>query len=262
MYVVIKVACDTDFSRQIGDTHHFDLVNFDDVKSYRIHKKSSFQDFQALVASDFSVPIERQRYWIWSQRHNGTIRPDSPLGDERELKTVLDLQRYKEKSYMPLEKHALMTIKLYLEKPDKETGMLKELSNNDLLLFCKLYDPYARKLSYVGHLFVDKNMLFKDIFNLLKKMVGMDENDEILAYEEVKFEPSVMCNDLDGTGSPVQVRIYEFRVNGREKVLLTLHCYFSFRLNSSKAISFAFSGRFQARKLKTSSSPILTLSCF
>lgn len=207
MYVVIKVACDTDFSRQIGDTHYFDLVDFEDVKSYRIHKKTSFQDFKGMVAKDFSVPVECQRYWVWSQRQNATTRPDSPLMDQRDIQTVLDLRQHKEKPYMSVEKHALMTIKLYLEKPDTATGTLQALSANDLLLFCKLYDPYERKLTYVGHIFVDKSMRFKDIFTSLKKLVGLNEKDEILAYEEVKFEPAVMCNPLDEDGSPERVRV-------------------------------------------------------
>lgn len=52
LYVVIKVACDTDFKTQIGNVHHFDLVNFDQVKSYRIHKRTKFEDFRKKVLKD------------------------------------------------------------------------------------------------------------------------------------------------------------------------------------------------------------------
>ncbi|GMH43257.1 hypothetical protein BSKO_11179 [Bryopsis sp. KO-2023] len=209
LYVVIKVACDTDFSRQIGDTHYFDLVNFEDIKSYRIHKKTTFEEFKGMVQTDFGVPSDLQRYWVWSQRQNGTIRPNSPLTDRREIDTVLDLQRFKDKQYAPLEKHALMTIKLYLEKPDASYGMLKELEPNDLLLFCKLYDPFKTKLCYVGHIFVDKSMPFKEIFWRLKALAGLEDSTDIAAYEEVRFEPSVMCNELDADASPERTQFLQ-----------------------------------------------------
>ncbi|GMH43258.1 hypothetical protein BSKO_11180 [Bryopsis sp. KO-2023] len=162
-----------------------------------------------MVQTDFGVPSDLQRYWVWSQRQNGTIRPNSPLTDRREIDTVLDLQRFKDKQYAPQEKHALMTIKLYLEKPDASYGMLKELEPNDLLLFCKLYDPFKTKLCYVGHIFVDKSMPFKEIFWRLKALAGLEDSTDIAAYEEVRFEPSVMCNELDADASPERTQFLQ-----------------------------------------------------
>lgn len=49
MYVMIKVAGEKHLKTQIGDKIYFDLVNFESVESYRIHKNTSFEDFKEMV---------------------------------------------------------------------------------------------------------------------------------------------------------------------------------------------------------------------
>ena len=57
LYMIIKVVCDTDFKRQIGNVQHFDLVKFDLVKGYRVHKRTKFEDLQKKVLEDLKFVV-------------------------------------------------------------------------------------------------------------------------------------------------------------------------------------------------------------
>ena len=56
-------------------------------------KQMLFGDFRALAAKELGVAAERQRWWKWAKRQNGTLRPTSPLADADDALTVLDVCR-------------------------------------------------------------------------------------------------------------------------------------------------------------------------
>lgn len=76
-----------------------------------------------------------------------------------------------------------------------------EKSRDDYLLFFKLYDPEKEELRYVGRLFVRSSGKPIDIIKNLNEMAGFAPDEEIELYEEIKFEPCVMCESLDRTAS-------------------------------------------------------------
>ncbi|CAD7705127.1 unnamed protein product [Ostreobium quekettii] len=203
LYVVIKVACDRDFQKQIGSSQYFDLVNLNQVKSYRIHKKTVFKEFQQKVAEDFGVQPSWQRFWVWKQRHSGTVRPDSPLPSGGKIDDVLDLRNYKDNLHSPnLEQATLMAIALYLEVPESPTRPMFDIPPDTVLLFFKLYDPHKRHLSYVAHRHVHKAEPFSKIFKTVGELAGFTEGTEIVGCEEVSFEPEVLCEDLPADSTP------------------------------------------------------------
>eukprot|EP00210_Caulerpa_lentillifera_P006758 g6458.t1 len=218
LYVVIKLACEKHFAEQLGESCYFDLANFDAVKNYRIQKKTPFEDFQRMVSKDFGVPKHLQRFWLWIYRTNNTMRVSKPLNEiGSELKTVLDLRHYKEKAsnHLP-QKNALMTIKLFLESPSESTlsggmvgGALRAIPRNELLIFMKYYDPVRRKLSYLGHLFVEKDCPFRLIFERAKKMAGLKTEEEVIGFEEVKHSPTVVCTELPPDATPDKSRLIQ-----------------------------------------------------
>ena len=111
LYVAIKLACERHFAEQLGESCYFGLADFDDVQHYRVHKKTPFEDFKEMVSRDFGIAKHLQRFWLWTQRENGTTRIERHLETGfGEIKTVLDLKAFKERDLSPVfEKTALMT---------------------------------------------------------------------------------------------------------------------------------------------------------
>ncbi|KAF8376840.1 hypothetical protein HHK36_031488 [Tetracentron sinense] len=72
-----------------------------------------------------------------------------------------------------------------------------EKTKEDILLFFMLYDPEKEELRYVGRLFVKVSGKPVEILTKLNEMARFAPNEEIELYEEIKFEPSVMCEPID-----------------------------------------------------------------
>ncbi|CAN1747834.1 Ubiquitin C-terminal hydrolase 12 [Linum perenne] len=167
LYTNIKVSCSEDLIEQIGKDVYFDLVDHDNVASFRILKQTPFILFKEEVAKEFGVPVKCQRFWLWAKRQNHTYRPSRPLTPQEEAQHDM-----------------LPTV-----PPDR--------AKNDILLFFKLYDPSKEELRYVGSLFVKRSGLPMEILSKLNEMAGFASDQEIDLYEEIKFEPQVMCEPID-----------------------------------------------------------------
>ncbi|THG22138.1 hypothetical protein TEA_020854 [Camellia sinensis var. sinensis] len=70
-------------------------------------------------------------------------------------------------------------------------------SKEEILLFFKLYDPLKEELRYVGRLFVKSNGKPAEILTKLNELAGFSPDEEIELFEEIKFEPNVMCERID-----------------------------------------------------------------
>ncbi|XP_071910827.1 ubiquitin C-terminal hydrolase 12-like isoform X4 [Coffea arabica] len=166
LYTIIKVARDEDLREQIGKDIHFDLVDHDKVRSFRIQKQMPFNLFKEEVAKEFGIPVQYQRFWIWAKRQNHTYRPNRPLTPQEETQT--DLRP--------------------IPPPDK--------TKEDILLFFKLYDPEKEELRYVSRLFVKCSGKPSEILTKLNELAGFAPEEEIEIFEEIKYEPNVMCERL------------------------------------------------------------------
>lgn len=197
LYCHLKIATDKDLADQVGRTRYFDLVDHDNVKSYRIKKQTKFSDFKKTVADDLGIPVEKQRYWTWARRQNHTYRPARPLRADEEELSLMDLREHREQGG-PTTKHALMDLKLFLETPFPEPAApLHKVSKHEIFLFFKLYEPQTETLTYVGRLFAHKNMRLQELFPFMCRIAGFPEDTELDCFEEIKFDPSVMCERID-----------------------------------------------------------------
>uniref|UniRef100_A0A2P2MFR1 ubiquitinyl hydrolase 1 n=1 Tax=Rhizophora mucronata TaxID=61149 RepID=A0A2P2MFR1_RHIMU len=193
LYTIIKVARDEDLKEQIGRDIYFDLVDHDKVSSFRIQKQTPFNVFKEDVAKEFNIPVQFQRFWVWAKRQNHTYRPNRPLTPQEEAQSVGQLKEASNKTHNA-------ELKLFLEV---ELGMdlrliaPPEKTKEDILLFFKLYDPEKGELRYVGRLFVKSSGKPIEIVGKLNQMAGFAPDEEIELYEEIKFEPCVMCEHLD-----------------------------------------------------------------
>ncbi|KAA8544396.1 hypothetical protein F0562_022408 [Nyssa sinensis] len=193
LYTVVKVARDNDLVEQIGRDIYFDLVDSDKVGSFRIQKQMPFNLFKEEVAKEFGIPVQFQRFWLWAKRQNHTYRPDRPLTHDEELQTVGKLREVSNKAHNA-ELKLFLEVELGLDlhpipPPDK--------TKDDILLFFKLYDPEKEELRYVGRLFVKATGKPIEILTKLNEMAGYAPDEEIALYEEIKFEPNLMCELID-----------------------------------------------------------------
>ncbi|XP_058105755.1 ubiquitin C-terminal hydrolase 12 isoform X1 [Magnolia sinica] len=193
LYTIIKVARNEDLAEQIGRDIYFDLVDHDKVRSFRIQKQMPFNVFKEDVAKEFGIPVQFQRFWLWAKRQNHTYRPNRPLTHQEEMQSVGQLREVSNKAHNA-------ELKLFLEV---ELGLdLRPLpppdkTKEDILLFFKLYDCEKEELRYLGRLFVKGAGKPAEILTKLNEMAGFPPNEEIELYEEIKFEPTVMCEHID-----------------------------------------------------------------
>ncbi|CAN8259679.1 unnamed protein product [Cochlearia groenlandica] len=95
-------------------------------------------------------------------------------------------------------RNAGLNLFLEIERgPDEQPIPPPFKSSEDILLFFKLYDPENAVLRYVGRLMVKCSCTPMDIVGQLNQMAGFDPNEEIELFEEINFEPSVLCEHLD-----------------------------------------------------------------
>ncbi|KAH9699314.1 ubiquitin carboxyl-terminal hydrolase 12 [Citrus sinensis] len=189
----LRVARDDDLLEQIGKDIYFDLVDHDKVRSFRIQKQIPFNLFKEEVAKEFGVPVQFQRFWLWAKRQNHTYRPNRPLTHLEETQTVGQLREVSNKVHNA-------ELKLFLEVergPDLRPIAPPEKTKEDILLFFKLYDPEKEELRYVGRLFVKSTGKPMEYLPKLNEMAGYAPDEEIDLYEEIKFEPSVMCEPIE-----------------------------------------------------------------
>ncbi|XP_028806102.1 ubiquitin carboxyl-terminal hydrolase 12 isoform X1 [Neltuma alba] len=193
LYTIIKVARDEDLVEQIGRDIYFDLVDHDKVRSFRFQKQMPFNMFREEIAKEFGVPVQFQRFWLWAKRQNHTYRPNRPLTPMEETQSVGQLREVSNKVHNA-------ELKLFLEVEmglDLRPIVPPEKTKDDILLFFKLYDPEKEELRYVGRLFVKGTGKPLEILRKLNEMAGFDPEEEIALYEEIKFEPNVMCEPID-----------------------------------------------------------------
>ncbi|PPD79942.1 hypothetical protein GOBAR_DD23136 [Gossypium barbadense] len=189
----LRVARNEDLVEQIGRDIYFDLVDHEKVRSFRIQKQMPFNVFKEEVAKEFGIPVQYQRFWLWAKRQNHTYRPNRPLSYQEEAQSVGQLREVSNKANNA-------ELKLFLEVelgPDLQPVPPPEKTKEDILLFFKLYDPVKEELRYIGRMFVKGAGKPMEILARINKMAGFGPDEEIELYEEIKFEPNVMCEHID-----------------------------------------------------------------
>ncbi|XP_076890785.1 ubiquitin C-terminal hydrolase 12-like isoform X4 [Bidens hawaiensis] len=193
LYTIIKVARDENLHEQIGKNIFFDLVDHDKVRSFRIQKQISFALFKEEVAKELGIPVQHQRFWLWAKRQNHTYRPNRPLTLLEEAQSVGHLREVSNKANNA-------ELKLFLEVEmgqDSQPVPPPVKTKEEILLFFKLYDPLKEELRYVGRLFVKGTGKPTEILPKLNELAGFAPDEEIELFEEIKFEPNVMCEHID-----------------------------------------------------------------
>ncbi|KAI3884831.1 hypothetical protein MKX03_009921 [Papaver bracteatum] len=133
-----------------------------------------FNLFKEEVAKEFGVPVQFQRFWLWAKRQNHTYRPHRPLTLQEETSCWTSLHR----NYIP-----------FLPIEQKKIFFV---FSNFMMLKKKNFE-----LRYVGRLFVKGSGKPSEILKKLNEMAGFSPDEETELCEEIKFEPTVMCEHID-----------------------------------------------------------------
>ncbi|GBG74934.1 hypothetical protein CBR_g19448 [Chara braunii] len=222
-YAIVKVAREEDFREQIGWDILFDLVDFEKVGWFVIGSHSSFQTVKDQCAAIFHIPIQCQRFWLWEKRKNHTYRLSRPLTPDEEMQIVKRLIDERASTRGPN-----AGINLFLEKvPENPEGVSGPIHNrptgkDDILIFFKKYSPAAaasgeeeeeeeegeeeeeeeeEELRYVGKMLVKGETKPCDVMVQIKQLGVFKPNEEVILYEEIKFDPTVMCIPIDKTAT-------------------------------------------------------------
>uniref|UniRef100_A0A0E0NWQ2 RING-type E3 ubiquitin transferase n=1 Tax=Oryza rufipogon TaxID=4529 RepID=A0A0E0NWQ2_ORYRU len=156
---IIKVARDEDFRSRIGnDGRYFDLVDFSAIDVFYVPNSLTVYEFKGTLMEKFGTPVQCQHLWWWARRLNKTYRVDRPLTTEEEKLSVSSLRHV------------------------------------DDTKFCSSSE---RGIKYVGSLYVKVSSRPSDILPKLRSLAGFCASEPIELYEEIKFDPSVMCEAID-----------------------------------------------------------------
>eukprot|EP00271_Cylindrocystis_brebissonii_P022318 TRINITY_DN8549_c0_g1_i1.p1 TRINITY_DN8549_c0_g1~~TRINITY_DN8549_c0_g1_i1.p1 ORF type:complete len:1105 (+),score=260.24 TRINITY_DN8549_c0_g1_i1:215-3529(+) len=213
LYTIIRVARHEDLREQIGQGgYNFDLVDHERVKTFRIPKENPFKQLMEEVAQDWNVPESCQRYWLWAKRQNQTFRPSRPLTADEQAMTVSQLRDLVTKNSHANGVAGASELKLLLETPpdagpDNPGRTLPERRKDDLLLFFKLYDPEKEVISYVCHLFFPSGSKPTELRLRLCEAAGFASKEELMYFEEIKFEPEVLCEPLEPTATLKEAKL-------------------------------------------------------
>ncbi|EMS52242.1 Ubiquitin carboxyl-terminal hydrolase 12 [Triticum urartu] len=190
-----KIICNVD-EKDIAEHLRIRLEKDREEKERRKKEKAEAHLYTIIkeeVAKELGIPTQFQRFWLWAKRQNHTYRPNRPLTPQEEALTVGQLKEAANKAHNA-------ELKLFLEVElglDLKPLALPDKTRDDILLFFKLYDPEKEQLRYVGRLFVKASGRPQDILPKLRKMAGFLQDDDVELYEEIKFEPNVMCEYID-----------------------------------------------------------------
>uniref|UniRef100_A0A7S2Z4X2 ubiquitinyl hydrolase 1 n=1 Tax=Chloropicon laureae TaxID=464258 RepID=A0A7S2Z4X2_9CHLO len=194
LYTYVKIATDKDMAGQIGQQTHFDLVDFEnpDITKLRVPKQAHFSEVKAQVENALGIPARQQRFWMWAARENATYRPSRLITPEEEDSRLNEI-----KEGEPVRFDGKNTLNLFLETPTKSPqGDLPALGSSDIMLFFKLYDAEKQSLTYVGRTFAQMSSKVRDLFPHMCQLAGYSLDEELSVFEEVKNEPTVMCDPL------------------------------------------------------------------
>ncbi|KAK1416897.1 hypothetical protein QVD17_26016 [Tagetes erecta] len=184
---------DTRYRQNMEGFDYFDLTEIEYVKNFFLTSDTPVKIINECVAKEFGVPVEFQRIWLCAKRKHETYRPSRPLISREKKRTIgkLSCTHFKKQE---------ADLVLFLETeigPDKKLLPPPEITQDDILLFFKFFESEKIIPCYVGRLFVNKHWDVASVIPKLKEMAGFNFDETVELYEELKYEPKVICHPLN-----------------------------------------------------------------
>jgi len=192
LHTVVRAATDADVAASLAGGRHFDLVDHDALPAagcVRVRKKAPVAEAKAALADALGAPPDRQRWWLWARRQNGTYRPTRALGAADDAVPMGDIELAAASRAGALD--------VFVETAADGAALPSLVEGDPILLFFKRYDPEGGALTYEGHRLVPRGTRVADLAADLAPLVGpaaAAAPPEL--WEEIKYEPNVMVDAL------------------------------------------------------------------
>ncbi|RIB21024.1 ICP0-binding domain of ubiquitin-specific protease 7-domain-containing protein [Gigaspora rosea] len=185
LYLPTKIVTPEIFARHQG----FDLANFNnqqyplsDVPQFMVLKSETYGNFKDLAVKHLGYPAEQIRFWIFCNRQNRTVRPDTPIMDNFFGMTMGEIN----KKTVPTPSE----LKLFLEVAKPINGKVwfprVDTDSPYMLVFIKYFNPDTQSLEGLCHLYIRKFDKVADIIPILCEKKDFPPHTPLKIYEEIK----------------------------------------------------------------------------
>ncbi|XP_062229230.1 uncharacterized protein LOC133927015 isoform X3 [Phragmites australis] len=187
--IKIKVTRDAYLTKKVGSTICFDLLDGHEP-SYVRASDAQFCEFKNEIERNFRVPADMQRWWIFMRRGNNTYMPSRVLSIEEQDTMIGDI----EKSI-----GSEGCLDLYLEV---EYGILSKpvyplpKRDDEVMIFFKFFNAKRCSFKYVGRLSLQLSNRPVNILEKLREMAEIGPGEGLTLFEEISFDPKVLCHPL------------------------------------------------------------------
>ncbi|XP_072029469.1 ubiquitin carboxyl-terminal hydrolase 7-like isoform X3 [Amphiura filiformis] len=174
LYMTMQVLSEDQLYGHQGN----DLCDFDKIKfrEFRVLKSATFKEVMGILSQAMGYREDQLRLWPFSQRTNQTYRP-----------TVLELDEPGKSILEVSEGDSSWTVFLETQHPECPDTVLPPFDKEtDVLLFLKMYDPKAKRVSYCGHVYAPISTKINQLIPLMCERAGYPPNTRLAIYEEVK----------------------------------------------------------------------------
>lgn len=196
LYMTINIFTEDCFDGYSGA----DLFEPDNslYRSFRVKRNNTLQETLLMLCDVYKYPVECVRPWPILIRQNQTYRPSH-----------IDITSDLEKSLADLtDSSNTWNIFLELAPLDVDPNVFQMVdSDEDVLLFLKLYEPRERTLFYIGHTYVKSSCKLEDILPHLREKAGYSPDTVISVYEEIR---GMLIEPVISNGEPLEKILEEF----------------------------------------------------
>jgi len=188
MNAFIKVVTDKDIRASENKTRDLlDSRALKTLKSLKLPRVTTFQEFYQIVADEMHVPLDRLRLYPLTERKNGIMRT-LPCVESSTVKLSLCLKNNRLSFYA-----------LVLPEDKKLDGIVIPPPPSDSLeavppppealaqIFFKQYIPREGKMVYLGHKFYTIGTPVVQLFNDMCKAASLDKSDDVIIYDDRKI---------------------------------------------------------------------------
>jgi len=174
LYTTVKIVLEEAFYGHQGN----DLFDQETACNLelRVKKSASLKEFMQLLSHEMKVPVDRMRPWPLSYRTNQTMRP-----------TLVEIEDGDRTMTEVTDNSTPWMIFLEMLSPEVPASSLPPFDKDqDVMLFFKYYCPVAKKIYYMGHLYLSITTKLSSIIPKLCELASIPSQSRLLMWEEIK----------------------------------------------------------------------------
>lgn len=151
----------------------------------KVAKALKFGELKDLLAEQYGISVEKLRVWNFYRRQNQTERPENPIPNAADDKTLeelamnLGIRGTELRLYVEVAKHQTQDF-------DGKIVFFPQITSENCVLFIKFFDQKAGKIENLGPITAKKSMRGSDLVSILAEMKKLPPSTNIKIFEEIK----------------------------------------------------------------------------